>query len=76
MHSMLMLGGSGGIPLRKFLKNRCSEIESEGILEVKCIIYINFKSQNICEIKTSAINMIIMESRRRAGYNNYLAIVY
>ena len=30
---MLMLGGSGGIPPRKFLKNRPSEIESEGISE-------------------------------------------
>ena len=44
------------MPPRKFLKNRCSEIESEGILESKYhIMYINFKSQNI---KTSAINMI------------------
>ena len=35
MHSMLMLGGSGGMAPRKCLKNRCSEIESEGILESK-----------------------------------------
>ena len=42
------------------MKNRCSEIESEGILETKYhTMYINFKSQNICEIKTSAINMIL-----------------
>ena len=27
MHSMLMLGGSGGMPPRKILKNRFSEIE-------------------------------------------------
>ena len=48
-----------GHALRKFLKNRCFEIESEGILEAKYLImYINFKSQNFCEIKTSAINMI------------------
>ena len=38
MHSMLMLGGSGGIPPRKFLKIRCSEIESGGILE--CLLAI------------------------------------
>ena len=25
--------GSGGLPPRKILKNRCSEIKSEGILE-------------------------------------------
>ena len=31
MHSMLMLGGSGGMSPRKFFKNRCSEIESGGI---------------------------------------------
>ena len=31
MHSMLMLGGSGGMPPQKILKNRCSEIESEGL---------------------------------------------
>ena len=30
--------GSGDMPPRKFLKNRCSEIESEGILE--SIIYL------------------------------------
>ena len=53
-----MLGGLGHAP-RKFLKNRCSEIESEGISGSKYhIMYINFKSLNICEIKTSAINMI------------------
>ena len=58
MHSMLMLESLGACP-RKFLKNRRSEIESEGILESKHhIMYINFKSQNICEIKTSAIKMI------------------
>ena len=51
--------GSGGMPPGKFFNNRCCEIESEGILESKYhIMYINFKSQNICEIKTSAINMI------------------
>ena len=33
MRSMLMLGGSGGMLPRKILKNRCSEIESEAILE-------------------------------------------
>ena len=53
MCSMLMLEGGWGMPLMKFLKNRCFEIESEGILEAKYLImYINFKSQNICEIKT------------------------
>ena len=34
MWSILMLGGSGGMPPRKNLK-RCSEIESEAILELK-----------------------------------------
>ena len=38
MRSMLMLGGSGGMPPRKILKNRCSEIESGGILE--CLLAI------------------------------------
>ena len=33
MCSMLMLGGSGGMNPKNFLKNRCSEIESDGILE-------------------------------------------
>ena len=33
MCSMLMLGGSGGMNPRNFLKNKCSEIESESILE-------------------------------------------
>jgi len=34
MQSMLMLWGAWGhAPLRKFLKNGCSEIESEGISE-------------------------------------------
>ena len=33
MRSMLMLRGSGGMPPMKSLKNRCSEIESEGIIE-------------------------------------------
>ena len=38
MHYMLMLGGLGML-LRKILKNRCSEIESEGISASKyCII--------------------------------------
>ena len=65
------------MPPRKFLKNRCSEIESEGILEAKYhIMYINFKSQNICESKTSTI-INDMENRRKASYHNYLvAIVY
>ena len=31
MHSMLMLGGSEGMPRRKILKNRCSKIEFGGI---------------------------------------------
>ena len=31
MRSMLLLGGSGGMPPRKILKNRCSEIASESI---------------------------------------------
>ena len=35
MRSMLMLGGLGACPPRKILKNRCSEIESEAILESK-----------------------------------------
>ena len=44
IHNILMLGGLG-MPPRKFLKNRYSEIESEGILESKYhIMYINFKS--------------------------------
>ena len=33
MRSMLILGGSGGMPPRKFLKNRCSAIDFGGILE-------------------------------------------
>ena len=33
MRSMLMLGGLGACPPRKFSKNGCSEIESEGISE-------------------------------------------
>jgi len=33
-----LLGGSGGMPPRKILKNRCSEIESEGISESKYCI--------------------------------------
>ena len=50
--------GLGHAP-RKFLKNRCSEIESEGISETKYhTMYINFKSQNIFEIKISTINKI------------------
>ena len=28
MRSMEQLGGSGGMPPRKFLKNKCSEIDS------------------------------------------------
>ena len=32
MRSMLMLGGLGAFHTRKILKNRCSEIESGGIL--------------------------------------------
>ena len=72
MRSMLMLGGSGGMPPRKFLKNRCSEIESEGILEAKYhIMHINFKSQNICEIKTSAINICIQPQHINYGINLY-----
>ena len=56
MHSMLMLRGCSS---KKFLKNRCCKIESEGTLEIKYyIMYINFKSQNNCEIKTSPINTI------------------
>ena len=38
MRSMLLLGGSGGMPPRKILKNRCSEIASESIfvkIEIK-----------------------------------------
>ena len=31
MHSMLLLGGSGGMPPQENLKNRCSEIASESI---------------------------------------------
>ena len=31
MRSMLLLGGSGGMPPRKFLKIRYSEIDSDGI---------------------------------------------
>ena len=41
MRSMLMLGGSGGMPPRKILKNRYSEIESGGISE--SIYYITFR---------------------------------
>ena len=52
--------GSGGMPPRKCLKNRCPEIESEGILESKYhVMYITFKRQNICEIKTYAIYIIL-----------------
>ena len=35
IHSMLMLGGRGACPIRNILKNRCSEIKSEVILESK-----------------------------------------
>ena len=38
MRSVLMLGGLGACPPRKILKNRCSEIESGGILE--CLLAI------------------------------------
>jgi len=38
MCSMLLPGGSGGMPPSKILKNRCSEIESEGISESKYCI--------------------------------------
>ena len=43
MYSMLMLGGLGACPPRKFLKSRCCEIESEGILEstylaIQCVL--------------------------------------
>ena len=33
MRSMLILGGSGGMPPRKILKNRCSEMAFGGISE-------------------------------------------
>ena len=38
MHSMLVLGGLEACPPRKILKNRYSEIESEGISESNCCI--------------------------------------
>ena len=51
LRSMLMLGGFGDMPPRKFLKNRCSEIESEGILESKYTLIsrakIPVKSRNL-----------------------------
>ena len=37
MHSMLMLGGFGACPPRKFLKNKRSQIVFEAILESKYI---------------------------------------
>ena len=48
-----MLGGSGGMPPRNFLKNRCSEIESEGISESKlhCRVKITVKSRVISNYK-------------------------
>ena len=57
MRSMLMLGGLEACPQEIFEKwlDALRLAKSEGILE---LMHINFKSQNICEIKTSAINMI------------------
>ena len=37
MHSMLMLGGSGGMPPRKIFEKRCSEIAFGGILSLKTV---------------------------------------
>ena len=55
LRSILMLGSLRACPPGNCEKNRCSKIESEGILEAKHhIMHIIFKSQNICEIKTSA----------------------
>ena len=39
MRSMLLLRGSGGMPPRKILKNRCSEIASESIFVNFCLYY-------------------------------------
>ena len=46
MHSMLMLGSLGACPPGKF-ENRCSEIESEGILES---IYLALQCVLTCKI--------------------------
>ena len=47
--------GSGGMPFRNFLEINALRLN---LREFWSIMYINFKSQNINEIKTSAINII------------------
>ena len=64
IHSMLVLGWSGDMPPGKILKNRCSEIESEGILES---IYLAIHYYGMGNIATATAGEQIMIFRHLAS---------